>query len=172
VKVPRAEMTAEIVRYEPDSGRIFWLNSERPKKNGQETGLFINAHGYRSMPFKGCIYLIHRLAWVYMTGAFPARQIDHINHDKLDNRWANLREVTSAQNQQNRKPRRNSKSGMLGVAWSSTSQTWFAQICHNRRVKNLGSYKTPHEAQAAYLKAKAETHDYWASLQEGANETV
>ncbi|WP_428999737.1 HNH endonuclease signature motif containing protein [Stenotrophomonas maltophilia] len=48
------------------------------------------------------MYRQHRLAWLYMTGQWPSGEIDHINHDRSDNRWHNLRDVSHQANQQNR----------------------------------------------------------------------
>ena len=43
-------------------------------------------------------YLAHRLAWLYVTGSWPSQDIDHIDGDPTNNRFANLREVTHQEN--------------------------------------------------------------------------
>lgn len=69
-------------------------------------------------------------------------QIDHINHNTLDNRRSNLRIVTNGQNQQNRKgPQRNNKSsGIRGVTWCKQRGKWIAQMGLNGKNINLGGY--------------------------------
>jgi len=51
----------------------------------------------------GSRHLAHRLAWLYMAGAWPSGVIDHMNGDPSDNRWSNLRDVTQAENNANRR---------------------------------------------------------------------
>jgi HNH endonuclease len=51
------------------------------------------------------MYRAGRLAWLYMTGEWPKNQIDHINRDKADNRFCNLRDVTQTENMRNKAPR-------------------------------------------------------------------
>src|SRR5699024_9432817 len=70
----------------------------------------------------------------------PKLQADHINHNTLDNRKSQLRVVTAAQNSQNRRLRKGSKSGHTGVRWCKLMNKWHAQICINYDNKNLGYY--------------------------------
>ena len=106
---------------------------------------------------------------MYMTGSpAPANMdIDHINGNPLDNRWANLRLCTRSENMQNQAHARgNSKTGLLGVSVACGSPgRWFSRIrIPGGKVKFLGCYKSPEEAHAAYLAAKAEIHPYSSRL--------
>ena len=95
------------------------------------------------------------MAWYFIYGKMPAHQVDHINGDKADNRAANLRGATNAQNQANRGKNKNNTSGYKGVSWRSDSNKWSAQIsCGGKKIK-LGSYTDINDATAAY-KAAAE----------------
>lgn len=79
-------------------------------------------------------------------------QVDHIDGNGLNNRRANLRLATHAQNCINKRWNRRNKSGYKGVC-SIDGGRWGAYICHNKKRINLGSFKTPQEASAAYNKA-------------------
>src|SRR6056297_3524313 len=62
----------------------------------------LSAQGYLRASFHDKQYVVHRLIWVYMTGDWPNGVIDHINRDRTDNRWCNLRDVDYSLNSQNR----------------------------------------------------------------------
>jgi len=99
------------------------------------------------------------MAWLYMTGSWPAAEIDHRNGNKSDNRWENLRDVQPVVNQQNkRRAQSNSKTGFLGVMVSGDGR-FCARIRVNGRNKHLGSFRSPELAHAAYLMAKRELHE-------------
>jgi hypothetical protein len=74
-------------------------------------------NGYRHIGVLGKVYSAHRLAFLYMTGKFPLDEVDHKNHERSDNRWSNLREVTRLENSRNRSMHLNNKSGFSGVCW-------------------------------------------------------
>ncbi|MFE4203875.1 HNH endonuclease [Aneurinibacillus aneurinilyticus] len=77
-----------------------------------------------------------------LMGSPEGFQIDHINHNTLDNRRSNLRIVTNGQNQQNRSgPQKNNKSsGIRGVTWCKQRGKWIAQMGLNGKNINLGGY--------------------------------
>jgi hypothetical protein len=121
----------------------------------------LTQYGYLNIRVGGKVYFAHRLAWLYVTGNWPKKYIDHINGDKTDNRIINLREATHSENMQNIKgPLRGNKSGFLGVSWSSQNKKWVAQIRCNGSLKVIGRYDSPEEAGLAYLKAKKELHPF------------
>jgi len=81
--------------------------------------------------------------------------VDHINHDKLDNRKNNLRNVTASQNHMNRKKviRSNTTSTLKGASYHAESGRWRARIYTGEGEKSLGYFKTDREAHLAYRKA-------------------
>jgi hypothetical protein len=82
-------------------------------------------------------------------------EVDHINHDTLDNRRVNLRIVTHQQNQFNQKPQKSGSSKYKGVHWSSKKKRWRAQIMLNKNRMYIGTFIDEVEAAKAYdLKAK------------------
>ena len=93
------------------------------------------------------------------TGAWPTAEIDHKNRIKDDNRWANLRSATHAENQHNCGIPRNNTSGFPGVTLNKGR--WQARIKANGHRRHLGLFGTAEDGYAAYLKAKAELHPFW-----------
>lgn len=73
-------------------------------------------------------------------------EVDHINGNGLDNRRANLRLCTHAENGKNKGKSRNSTSKYLGVSWRNDRQCWRAQICSKGRKTSFGSFQDEKEA--------------------------
>jgi len=78
--------------------------------------------------------------------------IDHINHNGLDNRKENLRSVTRAKNDQNRRPLNGTSSSYKGVCWHKRDKKWIAQIKPAGKKMWLGAFTCEHEAALAYNK--------------------
>jgi len=152
----------EILHYSSDTGKITWLISPKHTtiKVGDRAGCFNKTTGYRSIRVNGKLYQEHRLAWLLHYGYLPAKDIDHRNGIKTDNRIDNLREATDAENQQNRGKRKDNSSGYTGVSFHKPTGKWLSQIAKNGKKYNLGYYDTPELAHEAYLKAKAELHTF------------
>lgn len=99
--------------------------------------------------FKG--FLMHRV----IAFAPDGTQVDHINGDKLDNRKANLRLATNAQNQMNKVTQSNSTTGYKGVSFEKSIGRYRAYINFQGKRYNLKTFKTPEQAAEAYnIKAK------------------
>lgn len=150
------------IDYNPDTGELTW---KACLSNRIHTGApvgYIAAHGYRYVTVFGVRVYAQQLIWFYMTGTWPkpGHVIDHINQNKQDNRWSNLREITVGQNNQNLGKPVTNKSGHKGVSWDSLSGNWRAQISVNGKSKYLGLFATPTEAAIAYNKAKSKLHPF------------
>jgi hypothetical protein len=151
----------ELLHYDPETGLFTWrVTLGSRAKAGALAGSFCCDTKYIKIRIKGMLYYAHRLAFIYMTGALPLDQIDHINAIRHDNRWSNIREATSAQNKQNRKiARRDNKStGVLGV--SRNCKRFQAKIKTNGNVVCLGTFDTTEQASAAYIEAKRKFHTH------------
>jgi hypothetical protein len=139
----------EVLRYDPDSGHFFWVAPKmRPKARlGLPAGT-PDRDGYVMVRIDRRGHMAHRLAFLYMTGEWPEKQVDHINGLKNDNRWSNLRDVSASVNSQNKRVR--------GI--TSHKGRWLARICVNGRRTHLGWFNSPELARAAYVAAKRELH--------------
>lgn len=145
-----------LVNYAPETGVFTWNMARRRCRPGDKIGCRMK-NGYICIRVDDILYTAHRLAWRYMTGEWPSAQIDHINGDRADNRFSNLREATNAQNAQNRK-RKDNKSGFPGVR--RENDKWLAEIKVNYVGRRIGLFETPEQAHEAYLKAKHELHPF------------
>lgn len=125
----------------------------------------VDGKGYIRFDYQGHTYAAHRLAFLYMTGVMPSLQIDHINGDRADNRWSNMRLATPSQNTINS----NSKLGVAGMRGVSRMQwgdrvVWQARIQANGKRIQLGYYNNKDEAYQAYRKAALVYHGPYSSL--------
>ena len=90
------------------------------------------------------------------------QQIDHIDGNTLDNRKANLRLCTHAENTKNKK-KRNGKQ-FIGIHFEKSSGKWRAEIMSNYKTTFLGRYNTAEAAAKARDEAAKELHGEFASL--------
>lgn len=130
-----AENIKDLLHYEPESGAFTWkVNVGRFGRipAGSLAGSVNKCHGYTAISYGGHLYPAHRVAWLYMTGEWPKDEIDHINRQRSDNRWENLRSVTRADNLLNKCLYKSNKSGFAGVGWHKRIGKWQAVL----RVKN------------------------------------
>jgi hypothetical protein len=163
VSVMSAPLTAELLRrklsYDPSTGKFHWRHRGRGVPDISKEAGRINGNGYREIGVNGRLYAANRLAWLYMTGEWPAGDVDHRDLDRANNCWGNLREATRAQNIANTGIRSTNRSGYKGVfASAQYPHRWQAQIRVNGKKKHLGSFSTPEEASAVYQRALIETH--------------
>jgi len=158
----------ELLHYDPETGIFTRRVGRGPSKAGARVGSR-NSCGYIQITIDYRNYHAHRLAFLYMTGALPEQQVDHINGVRNDNRWANLRDVSANCNHRNiGGPMKNNTSGFLGVCWDKNWNSWKASITVARRSVNLGRFPTPELAHTAYLKAKDKLHPTHLRLREAA----
>lgn len=89
-------------------------------------------------------------------------EVDHINHDTLDNRRSNLRICTRSQNNMNHRKRSDNVSGYKGVSYKTSHKKWRAAICVGGKSHHIGYYSTPEEAHAARLEVIQKFHKDFA----------
>lgn len=157
------EYLKEALDYDPETGVFAW--KERPRhhftcdwswkvqgsRKGTEAG-YLDPTGYIQLRIKNVLYKAHRLAFLYMEGAFPEQEVDHINHQRADNRWSNLRPVSGWDNSKNCTRRTDNKSGHTGICWASQKKLWLVQISISKKNKFIGYYHDIEDAIEARKK--------------------
>jgi hypothetical protein len=103
---------------------------------------------------------MHRL----IMNAQKGEQVDHINHNTLDNRKSELRICNASENQHNRGKNLNNSSGNKGVYAHKASGKWQAQIALNGKTIHLGLFATKEEAYTAYCNAALELHGEFSKV--------
>jgi hypothetical protein len=152
-----------VLIYNPETGVFTWKNRDswpnfmNSRLAGKEAGC-INTSGYTVIRLHENLYLAHRLAWLYMTGSWPEKEIDHKNSVKSDNRFKNLRNATHAQNKYNCGLSSRNKSGFKGVSWSKVMEKWHSQIVIKGQYFSLGYFTEPEEAHRAYMNKSKQHH--------------
>jgi hypothetical protein len=136
----------EMADYNPETGEFRWL--ERKKGRQIVVGSLRGTkqkYKYIRVKIDYVTYSAHRLAWLWMTGNWPAQDIDHINRDPIDNRWSNLRDVSKSENSKNK--RVSNASGLPGVYFNKKTRMWQSSLY-------LGSFQTKEGAHEAYQAAR------------------
>lgn len=152
VNVLTAARVREVISYNPKTGTFRWLSTGTGRIQDSVGWMM---QGYHWICIDGQSCAAHRLAWLYMTGEWPAVEIDHANGDRADNRFVNLREATNSDNAKNRKCRSDNKSGLKGVCFrkDKKDRPWHARIVIEGRRRSLGFYSTAEEAHEVYCAA-------------------
>lgn len=143
---------APLVEYDPNTGILTRKAVGRfasPRYIGKPTG-WLHASGYIFTTILGRKRKAHRVAWLLMTGEWPPSEIDHINGDRADNRWDNLRLATRGENCRNTGIPKDNTSGIKGVGFVAKRGKWRANIGFNNKLIFLGHFMTAEEARAAY----------------------
>lgn len=154
------ERLKEVLEYDPETGHFTWKINKRRAKAGDRAGSIV-AHGYILIRVDQTRQLAHRLAWFYVTGEWPEKDIDHINGVPGDNRLENLRQATRAENCKNLKVSSRSTTGVKGV--SRCGSRFQVTIRFGGKRKNLGLFDTIEEGDAAYKRAAELHHGEFAS---------
>ena len=138
--LPSLERVRELLRYCPTTGKLFWKTYRNSQaRAGQEAGHISKQEGYRVIGLDRKLMQAHRIIWFIHYGQWPQNQIDHINHDRTDNRISNLREVSQIENLHNKSKCRNNSSGHTGV-YLTPEGKWKARICVRSKMLNLGTF--------------------------------
>jgi len=156
--LPPAKFLRERFDYDPDTGIVRW--KKRPRKHfltlnhwaawnghhaGTRVGVLCDGYFHVKLKYdeKPIIYKLHRIIWKMMTGREPPASIDHIDSNRTNNRWFNLREATPSQQKWNSRHK--------GIQFCNGN--WNARISRNGVRQYLGHFNTPEEAFAAYQAA-------------------
>jgi len=139
------ERLKELLNYNPDTGVFTRIKGVKGSAAGSVVGCKDKQRGYVKMCLDYKKYYAHRLVWLYMTGDWPVEDIDHINNDKSDNRFSNLRLASRSQNLANKGKQKNNTTGFKCVFFTKSTGRYRVVV----NDKHIGYYATPEEAHAA-----------------------
>jgi hypothetical protein len=140
----------KMLNYDPETGEFTWIMiPNNTIKLGRIAGKLM-PNGYTNIRVKKRNYYAHRLAFLWMTGKFPKETVDHINHNKSDNRWNNLRPASYSENMINVKITTRNTSGCKGVYWHKGAQKWCARGTKNKITTSLGLFTCLKEASKRF----------------------
>lgn len=164
------EQLRAALDYSPATGILTWRHRRDvlPRVNtryaGKAAGCPDGQYGYISIRLNDRLYQAHRLAWLWMTGAWPEDMIDHRDMNPANNAWNNLRPATKAENMRNQGTPVHNKSGLKGASFDRRTQKWVAQIQVDGKNNYLGRFDTPDAAHTAYREAAAKLHGEFANF--------
>ncbi|MCW1985616.1 UNVERIFIED_ORG: hypothetical protein M2348_001348 [Sphingomonas sp. R1F5B] len=155
----------KLLRYDPDTGLLYWRERDESlfrdgpwnsafrkcrswnAKNADKPAFrYRTAEGYHAGAIFGVHVKAHRVIWKMMTG-HDADCIDHIDGDRANNKWCNLRSVSAFENCSNTAVYRSNRLGVAGV--SIDRGKWRARITFERKTIFLGHFDTMEEAVRA-----------------------
>lgn len=170
--LPSPEVLRQLLRYEPETGKLFWLPrpvemfaasgvggaaGEAARWNacraGREAFTTSDQDGYRTGLVLGRRYRAHRVIWAMQTGEWPANEVDHADRNTANNRWVNLRAADRSDQEANKGLRSDNTSGFKGVSWSSRAGKWAAQLKFRGVCYRLGHHVTAEAAAAQQREA-------------------
>lgn len=163
-EMPDAHYLRKVLAYNPETGEIIWR--DRPQCHFKTVTVFkawnIKYAGkpaghikqrYPTIRLDGRTLLTHRLIWVYVTGNWPVATLDHIDRNRFNNTWNNLREATHSQQIMNTGMGKNNTTGFKGV-YAVERGRWRATIMLQGKKISLGGFGTREAAHTAYEAAR------------------
>lgn len=177
--LPPPHLLRQLLRYEPETGKLFWrerpramfqsdriANSWNTKWAGTEAFTTVNSRGYKIGSVSRKTMQAHRVIWAIVHGCWPSGEIDHIDHDKANNRIDNLREASRHENCRNISSAAGGTSRYLGVYRRDDSEVpkWRAEIAPLRKRIGLGTFSNEEDAARAYDAAARLHYGEFASL--------
>lgn len=145
-----ASQLREAVHYNPETGKFMRRSNGQPMEH-------VDGSGYYCLNLFKKSRLAHRMAFYYRTGRLPER-VDHIDGNRLNNQWKNLREATHAENMWNTGMISTNASGVKGVYWHKKLKRWVAEIRTNGKKHYVGSFVDLEEARDAIEDRRKELH--------------
>lgn len=150
----------ELLHYDPETG-VFTRHVATGRHGRHKIGTHpgCESEGHLLIWLDGRLHAAGRLVWLYMTGEWPAFDVDHKDGCGTNNRWKNLRDIPHAHNIQNRtRLNKNNTSGFTGVVWNKRRQRWIVTVKVNRKVTHLGTFGGLLDAAAASLSGRRRLH--------------
>ena len=150
-KLPPFDVVNELLTYNIITGALTWKVNKSNIKAGTKAGS-LKKTGYLYVTINRQDCAAHRVAWLLVTKKDPwPYEVDHINHNKSDNSFKNLRKATPAQNSANRKLGKNNSSGHKSIYFMPQQKKNPYRVVISQQFKSvsLGSFPTEAEAISA-----------------------
>jgi len=141
----QADLVRETLSYDPERGilirvKTFGNRQDRVSKPAGNVRRNKTGGAYRQVSVGKRSHYSHRVCYLLYYGHWPNGQLDHIDHDGLNNKIDNLRVVTQSENLKNAPMRIDNTSGHVGVTWHKGRKKWQAGIIVNRSYHFLGRF--------------------------------
>lgn len=155
----------ELLDYDASTG-VFTRRVRASNSAAGTVAGSLRPSGYVAISVDDKLLRAHQLAWLYMTGEWPNKFIDHVDLNKSNNKWDNLRLATKSQNMMNTTIRANNTTGIKGVspyrAGEKYGKPWQAAIGKDGKSFHVGHFATKEEAASAYARAAETLHGEFA----------
>ena len=152
----------EYFNYNPETGILSWKKKPAPRTLITDTVGYVTDNGYNTVALKGVRHYYHRVCYLMYHGNLP-EEIDHIDHDRLNNAIDNLRD-SEGNNNRNKSSQKGSSSPYLGVSKCVNSARWISAICSNGIKRTIGRFEDEVEAAKAYDREARKYHKEFANL--------
>jgi len=152
-QAPTQALLHQVYNYNAATGELTYKRDFFRRVQGEDACSTTN-NGYLVVTLDKT-YLAHRIIWLMQTGEFP-EYVDHKNHNRTDNSWSNLTNVSFQENTQNKSVNTNNTSGFLGVSYMKALDKFRATITVNRKNIHIGVFDSAEQANEARIKANAE----------------
>lgn len=147
----------EVFHYDETTGLLYWVNSPGVRIKAGSLAGWIDNSGYRRVLYRGVKYQAHRIIWDMLNPGKTLKRnedIDHIDHDRLNNRPGNLRIASRMLNMGNKTLYRNNRSGVPGVCWRKDVSKWAVRVNSGGMHMHLGLFEDLFEAVCARKSAQ------------------
>jgi hypothetical protein len=169
--MPPYDKLSERLKYDPETGIGTWIVSPGNQVKNQTVAGCYNNWGYLIIRYNYKIYGGHRLFWYLQTKEDPGHfTIDHIDQNKKNNKFCNLRLATPTQQKQNVLITKNNTTGVRGIRWKESMQRYEARIVFNGKRIQLGSFRTFDQAVAVRQAKELELYGEFSPLHRSKND--
>ena len=158
--LPDIDLLNELLNYDPLTGEFTWKVGRGRARKGAIAGNH-RPDGYRYIKINREYHYAHRLAWLIMTGNGPGEyQIDHIDGNRHNNKFSNLRLATNSQNGMNSKIQSNNTTGIKGLYLDKQRKKWAPEITVNGK-RHFKRFKSRADAIRWLHKTREALHDHF-----------
>lgn len=165
-----SEILNELLDYDELTGELTWKHrhpdwSATPSHSkmwntkfaGKKALSYKDTKGYLCGNVLYKLQRTHRVIWCMVTGGWPENDIDHIDGDRTNNKWSNLRSVTKYENKRNMSIRSDNSTGVVGVSWDTRKLKWSVRITDTDSNHKFKGYFSD-------FNQAAEVRKYWEGV--------